>query len=336
MSLLQSITTEWESQKLEKVKKFKLMNFHGWEFLISTSMKISPHFSSQIAWRVHNKLATNIAVTGEPGIGKSYDACDMARINEGLTMEKVSKGKVYPAGLDRFSVDQVVFRQSDYLELLPKLNIGKAIVFDEPSYALGKRDWFKELQKVLVHTLESQRFLIHPLFVPIINLALLDKTIRSYLIQFVCHVMGRGHTMVYRVLPSQRTEKIYWYQQGELYYRMFDNELCSEDSCLGCKKLDDCKVFRAQYERKKRSIQFERYEQGREQAMQKESQDLTEKQIEDIMVPVLDDMLTERGKLDVSKMRLHLREMHGISITSWKAYNIKRNLENKFKEKFEQ
>ena len=326
MSLLKSITTEWESHKVEKAKKFKLMNFHGWEFLIASNMKISPFFSSQIAWRVHNKLATNIAVTGEPGIGKSYDACDMARINEGLTRD----------GRDRFSVDQIVFRQSAYLELLPKLHIGKAIVFDEPSYALGKRDWFKELQKVLVHTLESQRFLIHPLYVPIINLALLDKTIRSYLIQFVCHVMGRGHTMVYRVLPSQRTEKIYWYQQGELYYRIFDGDKCSKDSCLGCKKLDDCPIFRAQYERKKRGIQFERYEQAKDQASLKESQDLTEKQIEDIIVPVMDEMLTERGKLDVSKMRLHLREMHGISITSWKAYNIKRNLENKFKEKFEQ
>lgn len=326
MSLLQSITKEWESQQKEKSKKFKLMNFHGWEFLIASDMKISPHFSSQIAWRVHNKLATNIAVTGEPGIGKSYDACDMARIIEGLTRD----------GRDRFSVDQVVFRQSSYMELLPKLHIGKAIVFDEPSYALGKRDWFKELQKVLVHTLESQRFLIHPLYVPIINLALLDKTIRSYLIQFVCHVMGRGHTMVYRVLPSQRTEKIYWYQQGELYYRMFDGDKCSKDSCLGCKKLDDCPIFRAQYERKKRGIQFERYEQGREQAAMKESQEMADSQIEKIVWENVDGMLTEKGKIDVSKMRLYLREELGIHLSIWKSYNIRGLIEAAHPEKFQQ
>ena len=35
------------------------------------------------------------------------------------------------------------------------MKMGKCIVFDEPSYALGKRDWYKEIQKVLVHTIES-------------------------------------------------------------------------------------------------------------------------------------------------------------------------------------
>ena len=98
--------------------------------------------------------------------------------------------------------------------LLARLKMGKAIVFDEPSYALGKRDGYKELQKVLVHTLESQRFLVHPVFIPIINLALLDKTIRAYLISHVVHVIGRGHSLVYRVKPSQRNEKVYWYQIG--------------------------------------------------------------------------------------------------------------------------
>jgi hypothetical protein len=214
--------------------------------------------------------------------------------------------------------------------------MGKCIVFDEPSYALGKRDWYKELQKVLVHTLESQRFLVHPLFIPIVNLALLDKTIRAYLISHVCHVIGRGHALVYRVRPSQRKEKVYWYQTGELCYRMFDNELCNKDTCLGCKKIEKCTVFRAQYERQKRGIQMERYEQGRDQAIQKESLDLTERQLEDVIEPVMDSLLTDKGTLDVAKMRIYLRDDHGIQISSWKAYQIKRNLELRFREKFEQ
>jgi hypothetical protein len=53
--------------------------------------------------------------------------------------------------------------------------------------------FYKELQKVLVHTPESQRFLVYPLSIAIVNLALLDKTIRAYLISHVCHVIGRGH-----------------------------------------------------------------------------------------------------------------------------------------------
>jgi hypothetical protein len=88
---------------------------------------------------------------------------------------------------------------------------------------------------------------------------------------------------------------------------------------------------------KKRSIQFERYEQGREEAVKTESLELTEKQIEDILEPHIAELLNEKGFLDVALMRLFLREHDPpISISSWKAYNIKRSLERRFKEKFGQ
>jgi hypothetical protein len=215
--------------------------------------------------------------------------------------------------------------------------MGKSIVFDEPSYALGKRDWFKELQKVLVHTMESQRFLIHPLFVPIINLALLDKTIRAYLLSHVVHVVGRGHARVYRLKPSQRTEKVYWYNTGEIYYRLFDSDKCDKDSCLGCKQLDaNCQIFRAQYERKKRTIQFERYEQGEDEASQKEAQQLTEEQIEKLLMPHLAELLTASGRLHVGKIRVYLRENESIRISDWKARQIRSNIEGSHPELFEQ
>jgi len=95
-------------------------------------------------------------------------------------------------------------------------------------------------------------------------------------------------------------------------------------------------IFRAQYERQKRGIQMERYEQGRDQAIQKESLDLTERQVEDVIEPVMDSLLTDKGTLDVAKMRIYLRDEHGIQISSWKAYTIKRNLELRFREKFQQ
>lgn len=300
----------------------KLKNFNGFETLVSEELGVSPFFSSQIRYRVHHKLYSNIAVVGEAGIGKSYQAINLARVCEGLMRD----------GRDRFSVDQIVFRQSEYLDLLPKLRMGKAIVFDEPSYAMGKRDWYKELQKVLVHTLESQRFLVHPLWIPIINLNLLDKTIRAYLISHVVNVIGRGRAIAYRIKPSQRTDKIYWYQMGELHYRMFDSEECVKDSCLGCKKLDSCSVFRAQYERKKRETQYERYQQAKEQAAKKETQDLTERQIEQLMIPELkkhlNDFLSDRtGKLSVGKMRVFLRDEHEIHLSAWKTRQLKESLE---------
>ena len=206
--------------------KLKIMNYHGWQALISEELAVYPMFQNEISRRVKKKLCTNIVVTGEPGIGKSYQAIDIARVAEGIYKSK-------PTGelKGRFKVEQIVFTHSEYMNLLIKLRMGKAIVFDEPSYAMGKRDWFKDLQKVLVHTLESQRFLVHPLFIPIINMSLLDKTIRNYLIQFQIHVMDRGRAWVYRVEPHKHTEKVYHKFVCELIYRQFDSHLCSKDSC---------------------------------------------------------------------------------------------------------
>lgn len=314
--------SEWEQKKRSQIK---LMNFNGWETLVSKSLGVRPFFSRNIRWRIHNKLCTNIAITGEPGIGKSYLGIDLARVVEGLLQG--------PGARDRFKVKQIVFRHSQYMELIMDLKMGRGILFDEPSYSLGKRDWFKELQKVLVHTLESQRFLVHPLYVPIINMALLDKTIRQYLIQYQIHVIGRGHGMVYRLKPSQYNEKVYRYHMGDLIYRLFDNDKCPVDSCLGCKRIEGCELFRAHYEKKKRAIQMERYEQAKVQASQSESQDLTEEQIENMILPNIIVLKTEKGMLDVAAMRLFLRES-GISISSWKAYNIKRNLEKLHPELF--
>lgn len=285
-------------------------------------------------------LCTHVAVTGEAGLGKSYMAIALARILEG------KKTKGIHAGEDRFTIDQIVFKHSEYMELLtkPHFRYGKCIVFDEPGYALGKRDWFKEIQKALVHTLESQRFLVHPLFMPIISIALLDKTIRQYLIQYQIHMIKRGHGLVYEIQPSKNTEKVYHHFKCHLYIRMLDREKCAKLICLDCDKLgnnekprpDDCQLLRAKYERKKKTIQYGRYEQAKVEASQKESLDLTEKQLEDMVWESVDSLLNEKGLIDVSKTRLFLREQNGIHISSWKAYNIKRNLERLHPEKFDQ
>lgn len=324
-------------RRYEQLPDLRLMNYKGWQTLFSSDLDVRPIFQDNVTWRTTHKLATNVCVTGEPGIGKSYEAVDICRVFEGLYAN--SKGEI----VDRFKLKQVVFTHSGYMELILQLPLGKPIVFDEPSYAMGKRDWFKDIQKVLVHTLESQRFLVHPLFIPIINMSLLDKTIRAYLIQFQIHVVGRGHGLVYRLKPSQATDKVYRIFMCELYYHLFDSHLCNRDSCLGCKKLGDaedprpgdCQIFRARYERKKKSTQFVRYEQAKDQALQKESQDLTEKQIEEILMPKIEQLLNERsGKLDVSRMRVFLRG-EGILISTWKAYQIKGNIEAAHPEIFE-
>ena len=123
--------------------ELKVHNFNGFQTLISSELNIRPIFQEMIRWRTRQKLASNICVTGEPGIGKSYQSMDICRVFE---------GRYNPRGggdpKERFTVDQIVFTHSDYMEEIIHLKLGKAIMFDEPSYAMGKRDWFKDLQKV--------------------------------------------------------------------------------------------------------------------------------------------------------------------------------------------
>ena len=63
--------------------------------------------------------------------------------------------------------------------------------------------------------------------------------------------------------------------------------------------------------------------------------DLTESQLEEILMPEVQELLNEKSrKLDVSKIRVFLRKS-GIIISTWKAYQIKGNIEAANPEFFE-
>lgn len=287
------------------------------------------------------KLATNIVITGEAGIGKSYLCTDIVRVYEGVgrTFIDIDLWNVrHHAPIDNFSIDQVVYTFPEYMDLIVKLPMGKPIVFDEPSYAMGKRDWYKEINKVLVQTMESQRFMIHPVFIPIINKSLLDKTIRSYLIQFQVHVNDRGRATVYRISPSQSSDKVYRWTVCELYYRLFDNDICTTDSCIGCPELQrterPCPLFRAQYERKKSSVQLVRYAQAKEDASKKESAKMTDEQLCDKLWPLHDSFRNERGRIDFQIARIVAHEQLGLELTGSKMQVIVKLMRYKYPEEF--
>ena len=175
----------------------------------------------------------------------------------------------------------------------------------------------KELNKALVQTVESFRFKVHPFIIPIINKSLLDKTIRSHLIQFQVVVRDRGAATVCRIRPSQFTEKVYYeYFCDEL----FNKDFCDKPSCLGCKQLETCNVFRAQYERRKVQIQDERYEQARDLAKELETRRLTLEQIK-LSLTVRDKWLTEKG-VDVQRLRATLMDEYGLRIGNNKGYQL--------------
>lgn len=302
------------------------MNFRGWQTQVCKEASIQPYFSSELRFRIGRQLACNIIVTGEPRLGKSYEAIDIARVFSGRTRY---------GDKDRFTLDQVVFQYKEFMDLTMKLGIGKPIVFDEPSYAMGKRDWYKDLNKALVLTIESKGFKVHPLIIPIMNKALLDKTIRSYLLQYQVVMLDRGYAWVYKIKASQATDKVYREFMCILKYGLFDNHLCPKRTCLGCNDMPSCMVFRAQYERKKASVQDTRYESAMEEASRRESEDLTEQQIENLVYQHKDEILNEKGRIDPKKIRLILWEKHRVKIGYNKAYTIKSSLQYHHTEEFQ-
>lgn len=287
---------------MPKLKRLKLGRT---VFKVNKDAGYFPYFSLTLRQRIKRKLACNIAVVGEAGIGKSYAAW------------------VYALSLDRkFTIDQIVFLYSSYMHLIRRLPMGRHIVFDEPSYAIGKRDWYKELNKVLVKTIESQRFKVHPLWIPIINMTLLDKTIREHLIQFVVLVLNRGFAFVYRIYPSQWEDKIYHPYFCTLKFPIVGK--CKRQSCLGCAKLKgECKEFRAQYERKKASIQDRRYEQAELEASQLESKEFTTQQLAKLAYSQKSEYTDDDGKINVRRMRTILMRRLKLHISIGKGYDIK-------------
>jgi len=312
---------------ISPMSDLKMINYHGFQMLQSEARAVAPYFSNTIVERINQKKATNIVFTGEAGIGKSYMAITAARIIEGIYKSKDGTWK------DRFTVDQVVFNFSDFMDLVMTLKSGKVIVFDEPSYAIGHRDWYRKINQALTKTIESFRFKVHPLFLPVINKSLLDKTIRDHLVQFQVNITERGKGTVYRLLPSQFKEKTFHETFCELHYGMMDQDQCQKNlggkarkSCLGCKLIETCQVFRAQYERKKRDIQDSRYERAKEDAEKGEAKILSISELENLATELKDQWLIE-GRIHVQRLRIALREVHGIQISMNKAYELKAALE---------
>jgi ABC-type dipeptide/oligopeptide/nickel transport system ATPase component len=294
-----------------------------------------PLFSLELNRRVKNKEACVVVVCGEAGSGKTYLAIQLAR--------NIDK---------RFSAEQVVFTYADYVKELGNLrHAGIPIVFDEPSYAMGKREWYKQLNQALVKTIESQRFLVRPLIIPIININLLDKTLRNFLVIFQVHVTRRGAATVYHMKASQGEDKVYRYTLCRLKYPILDFNECpvekearilynatqgkedkrNESTCLDCKNEETCNLLRATYERKKRAIQLMRYAQDEESAKQRESKELTTDQLVEMAKPYT-EMFFAGEKVDARKLRYVYHDKLGIKLAHNKAYEIKTILEMKKEE----
>ena len=310
----------------KKLTKLSSKQIGQHEFLVNSNLGYYPYFSIELRDRIRKKKVINCVVTGEGGLGKSYQASDFCRVLAPKT----------------FSVDDIVFLYEDFLGCVLTSPRGTPIEFDEPSYAMSKKDWFKEITKALVKTIESFRFKGKPLFIPIINKELLEKDIRSYLLQYHVTMHDRGKATAYRIYASQFQAKTYKYTMCEIDYGLFDNNLCDRDSCLTCKKLNPrdiskrCPIFRARYERKKASIQDRRYADDLQEAKHKQADKMSIDEIEEIALPYFDKFYNEdKNKIDIELMAAILWREEKFRIGHNKLRRIAKQIIYDYPERFE-
>jgi len=305
----------------------QVVKYHGFRMLHSKQSSVAPYFSNMVTRSINEKRACNVVFTGAAGTGKSYMAIQLARTIEGRYKDSHGNWR------DRFDISQIVFTFSEFMKLVTHLKMGKLIIFDEPSFALSHRDWYKKVNQILTKTIESFRFKIHPLFIPIINLSLLDRTIRNHLLQYQVNVIDRGRANVYKLNPSQFQDKMYRGTFCQIHQGLLDKDECAKvrggewrSSCLGCKYIEQCTVFRALYEKKKRDIQDERYEQAREQAQKVEAKVRSIPELERLALSVKDQWLVD-DRVHVQKLRTALADAYGIQMSLDKSYRLRTALE---------
>lgn len=297
----------------------KYRNVNGWKIPYNQSIGIFPILTFGINKRINEKKAVNLAITGEAGIGKSYSAIQLAMMLD-----------------SKFNIDeQVVFNLKEFMEAVIYLKTGKPIVFDEPSYAIGKHDWYKQINNALRKTIESFRYKLHPLIIPIISLSLLDKTVRSFLLQYLIVLTDRGEGRVYSLSPAQFGEdKTYYNRICDWNFKLY-SENCIKDSCLSCIEIKECTEWRAIYERKKASIQEERYTDVLREAIAmedkvKKANVTTEDVLEKMEENFSELVLTQKKRIDQTSIKILLEKHLHIHVTDRKAEEYSKRFMQKF------
>ena len=289
----------------------KWIKFHGHIVPYNSALGVTLKWFNHIQGRITKKLSTKIIVVGEAGISKTYTALAIAEFFD-----------------RRFGVKEVIFGHRDYMELTLKLRAGRWIVLDEPSYVLGKREWYNELNKILVQTIESDRYRVHPLLIPIISKDLLDKTLREHLIQFMVIMWDLGKGDVYRLTRDHFNDKVLYHHVCGLKVLTPKRNLvleCGRTTCLECRHLETCNKFIwPKYERKRHAVQSQRYKKGMDDIEVKEKRRLSFRERIAQSEKNKDNLVDEDGRYDITKLMLFHR------VGEAYAYRLRKALEGDY------
>jgi len=169
------------------------------------------------------------------------------------------------------SIDQIVFTREEFIECVNNCKPKTIICVDETSYVGGKRSWMNPHQQQIMLIWESMRFKLLPVFSTVINISLLDKTLREQLIVFQINVLERGEGKAYSRHPHPLEDYVGKKLIQTIHLPMPDYNFCKKESCLlpRCQHINVCPLLRGQYERKKEEIQSRRYKEAEEVVAEK-------------------------------------------------------------------
>lgn len=228
------------------------LNWIWWKHTVvpvNGELGVSPKFYNILEERITAGKSVQVTFTGRAGDGKTYFMLKLAQI------------------LNPFiTIDQVVFTREEFISRINNAEPKTIICVDETSYIGGKRTWQNPRQQEIMLIWESMRFKLLPVFTTVINISLLDKTLREQLIVFQVNVLERGRARAYSLHPHPLEDYVGKKRIQTIFLPMPDYNYCKKPSCLlpKCPHIKTCPLLRGQYERKKERIQTQRYEAAEE------------------------------------------------------------------------
>jgi len=216
---------------------------------ISSELGVSPLFFNILKERIDSGKSLQVTFTGRAGDGKTYFMLKMAQILNPWT-----------------TIDEVVFTREEFINRINTAKPKTVICVDETSYIGGKRTWQNPHQQQIMLIWESMRYKLLPVFSTVINISLLDKTLREHLIVYQVNVTKRGKGKAYSLHPHPLEDYVGKHLIQTIHLPMPDFNYCKKPSCLlpKCSLMDSCPLLRGQYEKKKEKIQSQRYRKAEE------------------------------------------------------------------------
>lgn len=337
---------EYEETPEDYTGPIEYINWGGFKIASYGASRLTTEFLDEVASRRKNNRSVIIIVTGAPGEGKSYLAKRFCEIfDPKFNILDTDDERTRMLGKDP---SQVPFDRESFLHLIgvdSPLSYGQCILPDEAQYAMGARNWYDDLQKDLMESIESVRSKGFIIVIVALHLDLLDKIIRKFVLTYMFHVEDRGRAVVYRLFTPRFESQMRKRRLGELMLKLPNAEICTHPDCLRCDyshipkgssdRVRKCLTLRARYERRKKVFVDGRSSIALAKA---ETKKLKERVVTDdeMATAVYEkrDRLTymASGRMDPVSVQIIIEDVLGAAIGTQKSYKIRSRLEQKHPE----